>query len=134
MPTGWMRLLDIGVRADDDADVVNRKRLLTAGGVLVPVVLFALGVVYLAYKETVAGLDYTVYALWVWGNVALFARHKRMELGVWLVAIPALASHLIATLTLGDLVHSGGVILWGLAFPGATGLIFLSLRKMVPLF
>jgi adenylate cyclase len=134
MPTRLMRLLDVGVRPEDDDDLVTRKRLLTAGGVLVPAVLFTLGVVYLAYGETVAGLDYAIYAVWVWLNVALFARHKRMELGVWLVAVPALATHLIATLALGDLVHSGAVILWGLAFPGATGLIFLPVRKVAPFF
>jgi adenylate cyclase len=134
MPTRLTRLLDVGVRPADDDDLITRKRLLTAGGILVPAVLFSLGVVYLAYGETVAGLDYSIYALWVWLNVALFAWHGRMELGVWLVAIPALATHLVATLALGDLVHSGGVILWGLAFPGATGLVFIPLRKVAPFF
>lgn len=127
-------LLDAAVEPDDPDDLVTRKRLLLAGGLTVPALLFGLGVVYLAYGATGAGLDYCCFAVWVWLTLALFTRHRRVELAVWLIAVPALVAHLVAILELGDLVHSGGLAVWGLAFPVATGLVFLAPRKVAVLF
>jgi guanylate cyclase len=129
-----LRLLDAAAAPGDDDFVRTRKRLFTAGGLTVPVVLMALGLVYIAYGETVAGLDYCAFATWMWLVLAWFIRHDRIEPAVWAVAIPALPSHLIAVLVLGDLVHSGALVLWGLAFPIATGLIFLNPRKIAVFF
>ena len=128
------RILDAGAEPDDTDYLRTRKRLFMAGGLTVPAVLFGLGLVYVAYDEPVAGIDYSAFAVWMWIVMAWFIRRHRVEPAVWAVAVPALPSHLLATLTLGDLVHSGGLVLWGLAFPIATGLVFLGPRKVAILF
>jgi hypothetical protein len=45
-----------------------------------------------------------------------------------LLAFPTLPIHLLVTCYLDDFVQSGGIIMWGLAFPVATELIFFGPR------
>jgi len=132
----WLlRLLNAPVLPGDDEITVSRKRLLTAGGLGVPVMLVVIGVVYLAYGEPVAGALYVGTGVWVLLNVVAFARyHHNYELAFWLVAIPVLPVHLAVILTLGDILHSGAIVFWGLAFPVATAVVFVPVRKVLPLF
>ena len=131
---GVLRVLDLGVRPEDSEEILLRKRLLTAGGLLVPVALATLGIVYLHYGETVAGAGYCGFAAWLWLQVALFAWHRNVRTAAIAVAAVALPAHLLAIVSLGNLIHSGGLLLWGLAFPVATGTIFLPLAWMFPFY
>ena len=119
----------------DDDVTASRKRLLTGGGLIAPVWLISGGTIYLVNREfLVAGL-YLGFAVWVWLNVVLFVGyHHRYEVGFWAVAIPSLPLHLAVILNLGDIVHSGAILLWGLAFPVATGVVFVRTIFVVPLF
>lgn len=129
-----LRVLDLGVRPGDSEEMLLRKRLLTAGGLLVPVALATLGIVYLHYGETVAGVGYCGFAAWLWLQVGLFAWHGNVRTAAVAVAAVALPAHLLAIVSLGNLIHSGGLLLWGLAFPVATGSIFLPLTWMYPFY
>src|SRR5690242_7978743 len=105
-----------------------------AGGVSVPWLLATLGIVYLAYGEALAGALYLGTAVWISANVFVFARlHHRLELAFWSVAIPVLPVHLIAIISLGDILHSGAIVLWGLAFPVATAVVFVPTAHVIPL-
>jgi guanylate cyclase len=102
---------------------------------LAPLVLVGLGGVYLAYDETVVGWLYVGFGLWVWLNLTLYGRvHRRYEIGFWSVAIPTLFVHMAAILELGDFVHSGGIVLWGLAYPIATGIVFVRALWLTPFY
>ena len=134
VPDLLRRVLAIGAQPDDDDVTRSRKQLLVGGATFVPVLLIGVGVLYLALGEPVAGSVYCGYAAYVWALIPAFSWHRRVELAFWLAAVPALVAHLVVILSLGDLVHSGGIVLWGLAFPIATGLVFVSVRHMVPLY
>ncbi|MDT4916864.1 MAG: adenylate cyclase [Pseudonocardiales bacterium] len=130
----WQRWLAIGAEADDDGLTRSRKRFLVGGATTVPALLFGIGAVYLASGEPLAGWTYCVISAYIVALFALFAVHHRLELSFWLAAVPSLLAHLTVILSLGDIVHSGAILLWGLAFPVATGLVFVSVRKIIPLF
>jgi adenylate cyclase len=134
VPDVLERLLAVGARASDDEVTRSRKRLLAGAATFVPMLLIAVGVVYLVLGEPVAGWVYCGFAVFVWMLLAVFNVLRSLELAFWLSAVPALVSHFIVILALGDLVHSGGILLWGLAYPVATGLVFVPARRMVPLF
>jgi guanylate cyclase len=135
VPAWFARLLESAVLPSDDEITVSRKRLLIGGALPAGFMLFAVGTVYLAYGEALAGWLYIGVSLWVALQAVLFVRyHHRHELAFWAAAVVTLPAHLILILDLGDLVHSGAIMLWGLAFPVATGLVYISWRKMVPLF
>jgi guanylate cyclase len=130
----WERLLSVGARATDDEVTRSRKRLLAGAATFVPMLLIGVGVVYVVLGEPVAGWVYCGFGVFVWALLAVFNVLRSLELAFWFSAVPALASHLIVILALGDLVHSGGILLWGLAYPVATGLVFVPVRRMIPLF
>ena len=128
------RLLALGASDDDDDLTAQRKRLLVGAGLVTPALLGALGVYYVVAGESLAGWDYVAFNLWIWALVAFFAVNRNVTLAFWLAAIPALPAHLIAILALGDFTHSSGIVLWGLAFPIATAVIYVPVRQMIPLF
>jgi guanylate cyclase len=128
------RVLTIGWEPTDDAATRSRKRLLVSGAITVPFFLAAIGIAYIALDEPIAGWVYCSYSVYLWTLVPLLAWHRSVEIGFWLAAVPALVGHLIAILSLGDILHSGGVLLWGLAFPIATGSVFIATRMMLPLY
>jgi len=129
------RLLDAGVLPGDDDVTVERKRLLSGAGVFAAGLLEAVGAIYLAYGELFAGLAYCGFGAWIWFNLIAFVRlHQNVELSFWLTAVPALLLHLAVIIDLGDMVQSGGILLWGLAYPVGTGVVFVSVRRMIPLF
>ena len=129
------RLLNAPVLPADDEVTISRKQLAMAGTVGVPCVLLPIGTVYLFYGEDFVGGLYLGTSVWVAANAVVFARgHRRYDLAFWLIAIPVLPVHLLVILNLGDVVHSGAVVLWGLAFPVATSVIYVPARQVVPLF
>lgn len=130
----WPRLLAVGADPDDDDLTRSRKQLLLGGAALVPILLLGIGIVYLVLGEPVAGSVYCGIAIYIWILIPIFGWHRNVELAFWMAAVPALVSHLLGILALGDLVHSGGILLWGLAFPIATGLVFVPARRMIPLY
>jgi guanylate cyclase len=134
-PPPWLdRLISLQVLPGDDEETVERKRLLAGGGLFAPFALVMVGVIYLVFGATVAGVAYCAFAAWIWLCVAASTRHHNYHWAFWSVAIPALPTHLVVILSLGDMVHSGAIVLWGLAFPLATGLVFTTARAMAPLF
>ncbi len=127
-------MLAFGSSPDDDDITAERKRLYVGSSILTPLVLGALGVVYLIEGEAAAGWDYVIIDLWIWALLPVFGRTRNVTFVFWLAAVPVLPAHLVAILALGDIMHSGGIVLWGLAFPIATGLVFVPIRHMIPLF
>jgi adenylate cyclase len=135
VPAWFARLLESAVLPSDDEITASRKRLLIGGALPAGSMLFAIGTVYLSYGELLGGWLYIGVSLWVALQAVLFARyHRRHEVAFWAVAVVTLPAHLVLIIDLGDLVHSGAIMLWGLAFPVATGLVYISWRKMLPLF
>jgi guanylate cyclase len=134
VPDLLQRLLALGADPDDDEITRSRKRLLVGAGALAPTLLITIGATYTVLGEPLAGWTYVGVALWIWFLLAIFNLHRNLELAFWLAAVPALVAHLVVILSLGDLVHSGGILLWGLAYPVATGLVFTTARRMIPLF
>ena len=133
--SAWLaRLVDAAALPTDDDITVSRKRLLAGGALFAPGALVTVGLVYIAYDEAFAGWLYIGFALWVWLNLTMFLRvHKNYEKGFWLAAVPVLPVHFLVIASLGDIVHSGAIVLWGLAFPIATGIVFVPMRKLAPL-
>ena len=132
----WLvRLLNHAVLPSDDAATASRKRVVMFGAVPAGFLLVPIGVVYLSYGESLAGWIYIGVALWVWLQGGLFAfYHRRYELTFWLIAVPTLLVHLVLIIDLGDIVHSGAIIMWDLAFPVATGIVYVPWHKLTPLF
>jgi guanylate cyclase len=128
------RVLALGANADDDDVTAQRKRLYMGSSTVTPALLGALGVVYVLEGEPVAGWDYITIDLWIWALIPVFLVTHNVILGFWLAAVPTLPAHLIAILALGDITHSGGIVLWGLAFPVATSVVFVPIWQMIPLF
>ena len=132
----WLeRLLDVGVEPGDDDVTVERKRLLTGAGIFAPLNLIGLGAVYLAYGEVFAGVGYCAFGCWIWIVLLVFARwHRSVEAAFWMTGPVALLVQLAVIIDLGDMVRSGGLLLWGLAYPVATGVVFVPVRRMIPVF
>jgi guanylate cyclase len=127
------RLLDRAVMPSDDEATASRKRLLLGSAPPVIVVVIAIGVIYLSYGEPVAGWLYVGVAVWFCAQAWLFAYvHHRLELAFWSVAVVSMAAHLLLIIDLGDLVHSGAIVIWDLALVAA-GIVYVSWRKLVPL-
>lgn len=134
-PRWFERIIAAGVLPTDDAPTASRKRLIAGAAFLAPFTLVSIGCLYLSYREWIAGGMYVGVGLWTWFNLALFSLvHRSLTAAFWATAPSALVAHLIVILSLGDLVHSGGLVLWGLAYPVATGLVFVSAREMIPLY
>ena len=134
VPRWFERLVSAGVLPTDDAAMASRKRLIAGAAFLAPFTLVSIGVLYLAYGEW-AGALYVFIGSWTWLQLLLFSTiHRSLVIAFWATAPLALLSHLLAVLALGDIVHSGGVVLWGLAYPVATGLVFVGVRQMIPLY
>lgn len=135
VPRWFERLVSAGVLPTDDAALASRKRLAAGAAFLAPFMLVSIGAVYMAYHEWAAGSLYVTIGTLTWVALALFSFvHHSLVIAFWMTAPAALVSHLLAVLALGDLVHSGGVVLWGLAYPVATGLVFVGSRQMIPLY
>ena len=135
MRTWFQRLVDKSIAPTDDELAIERKRLLVGAGLFALVPLTAVGSIYIAYGEQVAGWGYWGFAGWLIFILVLFSRRQMSpELAFWTAAYPALIIHLIVILSLGDVLHSGGVVLWGLAYPVATGVVFVPVRRLAPVF
>lgn len=129
------QLVSHAVLASDDAVTASRKRLATGGSLAVGFLVVPIGVVYLSYGESLAGWLYIGVALWVWLQAMLFAFfHRRLEFTFWMIAVVSLLAHLALIIDLGDIVHSGAIVIWDLAFPVATGIVFVPWRRLGPLF
>jgi guanylate cyclase len=129
------RFLSASVVPGDDDVTVERKRLWTGAAAVASPLLFASGLVYLAYGEAAAAWAYIGITIWVWLNLAaLMLWHKRIDWAFWGVAVVALVGQLVTTLSLGDLVHSAGLLLWGLAYPVASASLFIPVRRAIPLY
>ena len=125
----------MAVAPGDDELTVERKRLLFGAGLCALVPLTGIGSIYIAYGEQVAGWGYWGYAAWLVVILVAFSRWRMsVALGFWSAAYPALIIHLIVIVSLGDVRHSGGLVLWGLAYPVATGVVFVPVRQLVPVF
>lgn len=127
----WItRFADLAALTTDSGETLLKKRIITIAALIAPTYLFAIGVLYIYYGETLPGALYVFFAAYVWVNLFLFTRvHRQLKRFVWIIALPALPLHLIVALSLGSFINSGAIVLWGLAFPVVAGLIFLSLRE-----
>ncbi len=134
--TGFLdNLTNVSFRPDDSEEARTRKRVIVAAGVLTPPALVGVGLTYLLFGDLLPGLIYIAFAIFVWVNILAFVfGHKNERLLVLIIGLVALPTHLSIALLLGDFVSSGGIILWGLAFPVGTGAIFLSRRGMIPFY
>lgn len=134
-PRWFERVLASGVLPTDDEALAARKRIISGAALLSPSMLIAIGVIYLVYGEDVAGATYCAMGGWIWLNLIIFARvHRSLTAAFWATAPIALVAHLVVIVSLGDIIHSGGLLLWGLAYPVATGLVFVPVRQMIPLY
>jgi adenylate cyclase len=127
------RLTALVTLPEDDENTRLKKRiLLIASSITLPFLLLV-GITYLAFGETIAGWSYAVFALYGMASLALFiTRHHNAAYFYWSMAIPVVPIHLVVSLSLGSFVNSGGVVLWGLAFPVVTGMVFVPFRQTIP--
>jgi adenylate cyclase len=125
---------DLAAQPNDDDELRLRKRILVLAALLTPFVLSTVGFIYLAFNEPFAGGAYVGFSLYIWLNLVLFIRvHRRPNVVIWAVSIAVLFAHLLIALNLGTFFNSGAIVMWGLAFPVAAGLIFLPIRQITPL-
>ncbi|MFN8373083.1 MAG: adenylate/guanylate cyclase domain-containing protein [Anaerolineae bacterium] len=138
MKTPWgivLRYVDLATLPDDSEEMRLKKRILALAALATPFLLGTVGLIYLAFNEPLAGALYVGYSLFIWLNLVLFLFvHRRAHLLVWIISLAVLPAHLLIALSLGTPFNSGAIVLWGLAFPVATGLVFLPFRQVMFLF
>lgn len=119
----------------DSPQLQTQKLLVTISVIIIAPILFTIGVVYILFSEPLAGLIYVGFSLLTLAQLGLFLyNHRRLNWLVMGIAISALPSHWVITLILGSFFNAGGLMLWGLAFPIVTGLIFFPLRQVILFF
>jgi len=112
------RLARLGVEPHDTLEVLAWKAVLNVGLVIAITVLVPLGLMYWAFGEVLASAAF--FAVSFGGLlhlvlVALWPSNYRLLMDV--LAVLALAAHLMATLALGGFTNAGGIMLWGMVFP-----------------
>jgi class 3 adenylate cyclase len=124
------RVIEFGASPEDSEEIRVRKTTLTAAGLLCGLALVGVfGPIYLIFDESVAGLMYTGFGLFLLINILLFGLwHKNYRWTVLVLAVTALPAHWLTALSLGGYSYSHGVVLWGLFFPVLGALVFLSPR------
>ncbi len=119
----------------DSPQIQTQKLLVIISVIIITPILFSIGVVYILFSEPLTGLIYVGFSLLAIAQLGLFLyKHRRLNWLVMGIAISALPSHWVITLILGGFFNAGGLMLWGLAFPIVTGLIFFPLRQVIVFF
>jgi adenylate cyclase len=132
----WLdRWVELTTLPTDSAEERLQKRILILAATLTTPFLLGIGLLYLAYSETTAGLLYSFFVGYIWLNLGLLVfYHRNHRTAFWAISSLALPTHLLVALSLGDFIQSGAIVLWGFAFPTVTGLVFVSFRKTIPFF
>ncbi len=110
-----------------------KKQILVCSAVLAPGPLLGVGAAYIAGGAGPVAFLFFGFVAYVWLQLILFVYwYKSTVAFVHLIAAVALPTHLSVTIALGGFVQSGAIVMWGLAFPVGTGLVFLSWKQMIP--
>jgi guanylate cyclase len=134
----WRRVLELGdgaIEAGDDGETRTKKRVLATSTFLVSWALLPIGLLYLGFGETLVGAIYVGFVGWLWLNLVVFVRwHRSHRVMATAIAVVAMPGHLFIALVLGGWVESGAIVMWGLAFPVVTGLLFFTPREVALFF
>ena len=126
------RVAERSYLASDSPQLRTQKLLVTVSVILIAPILFTIGVVYILFSEPIAGLIYVGFSTAISLQLLIFLyRHCQLNWLVIGIAVLALPSHWVITIILGGFFNAGGLMLWGLAFPVVTGLIFFPLRQVI---
>jgi len=126
------RVAERSYLASDSPQLRTQKLLVTVSVILIAPILFTIGVVYILFSEPIAGLIYVGFSTAISLQLLIFLyRHRQLNWLVIGIAVLALPSHWVITIILGGFFNAGGLMLWGLAFPVVTGLIFFPLRQVI---
>ncbi len=116
---------------DDDEETRTRKLIQVVAGFFVAPTLFTVGFIYLLFAEYAAGLLYVGFSSYFSINLGLLLwGHRNSRIFALAVGVVVLPSHLLVSLSLGNFINSGAIILWGLAYPVVVGLLFFTFRQV----